>query len=108
MRQQREIIYAERRFILTQESIEEHAINMVTRGVTNDIYRFVNDDRSQTINKEAVLKHYDGNIFQKGAIKEEDLENVNDVNDLTSLVIKKAQAEIQYKEHVPPVVFKSF
>lgn len=109
MRQQREIIYAERRFILTQESIEEHAINMVTRGVTNDIYRFVNDDRSQTINKEAVLKHYDGNIFQKGAIKEEDLENVNDVNDLTSLVIKKAQAEIQYKkEHVPPVVFQEF
>ena len=109
MRQQREIIYAERRFILTQESIEEHAINMVTRGVTNDIYRFVNDDRSQTINKEAVLKHYDGNIFQKGVIKEEDLENVNDVNDLTSLVIKKAQAEIQYKkEHVPPVVFQEF
>ncbi len=109
MRQQREIIYAERRFILTQESIEEHAINMVTRGVTNDIYRFVNDDRSQTINKEAVLKHYDGNIFQKGTIKEEDLENVNDVNDLTSLVIKKAQAEIQYKkEHVPPVVFQEF
>ncbi|NLL69114.1 MAG: preprotein translocase subunit SecA [Acholeplasmataceae bacterium] len=109
MRQQREIIYAERRFILTQESIEEHAINMVTRGVTNDIYRFVNDDRSQTINKEAVLKHYDGNIFQKGAIKEEELENVNDVNDLTSLVIKKAQAEIQYKkEHVPPVVFQEF
>ena len=109
MRQQREIIYAERRFILTQESIEEHAINMVTRGVTNDIYRFVNDDRSQTINKEAVLKHYDGNIFQKGTIKEEDLENVNDVNDLTNLVIKKAEAEIQYKkEHVPPVVFQEF
>ena len=33
MRQQREIIYAERRFILTSDSIEEHALEMVRRGL---------------------------------------------------------------------------
>ena len=109
MRQQREIIYEERRYILTSESIEQHAIDMVTRGVTQNVFNFVSGDRSQSIDKEAVIKHYDGNLFHKNTITEETLANVNNVEELKDVLISKAEAEIKFKkEAVPPAIFQEF
>ena len=109
MRQQREIIYEERRFILTTDSIEQHAINMVERGILQSIPNFINDDREQSINHEAVIKHFDGNLFRKGTITEEEISKINDSASLTEYLLQKANDEITHKkEAVPPLLFQEF
>ena len=110
MRQQREIIYAERRLILTSEGIEEHALNMVNRGITQTIPNFIDfAGRQEIINYDAVLRHFDGNMFKKGTIVEEELREINNAEDLTNYLLEKARLEVeQKKEAVPPQLFQEF
>ncbi len=109
MRQQREIIYEERRFILLTDSIEDHAIEMVKRAVTQSVPMFINDDRHGTINHEAVIKHYDGNLFKKGTISLEEISNITDTIELSEYLLNKAKIEItNKKENVPPQLFNEF
>ncbi|HHT82706.1 MAG TPA: preprotein translocase subunit SecA [Acholeplasmataceae bacterium] len=109
MRQQREIIYEERRFILLTDSIEDHAIEMVNRAVTQSVPMFINDDKHGTINHEAVIKHYDGNLFKKGTLTLEEISNITDTIELSEYLLNKAKIEItNKKENVPPQLFNEF
>ncbi|NLG31715.1 MAG: preprotein translocase subunit SecA [Acholeplasmataceae bacterium] len=109
MRQQREIIYEERRFILITDSIEDHAIEMIKRAVTQSIPMFITGDRHQPINHEAVVKHYDGNLFRQGTITLEEVSQFSDIAELSDYLLEKAKLEVtRKKETVPPQLFNEF
>ncbi|MGI6781682.1 MAG: preprotein translocase subunit SecA [Acholeplasmataceae bacterium] len=109
MRQQREIIYEERRFILNTESIEDHALDMIKRGITQAVPTFITGERDHPVNHEGLVKYFDGNIYKKDTILLDEVSQFHEIEGLTNYLLEKAREEIKYKkENVPPQLFNEF
>lgn len=109
LRQHREIIYKERMNVLKLNNIEEQALNLLNRTITNDAYNFLNvKGRREELDIEALHKHFDGVLFNPESIDIKDLEN-KDVEEVIDHLMMIANEQIKSKkENLPNEVFNEF
>jgi len=109
LRMHREIIYEERTNVLTLPNIEEQALRLLERTITNDVYSFVEiGRRREEINLEALHKHFDGVLFNPETIDILELENKSS-EEIIEKLMEFAQKEIdEKKEAIPLEVFHEF
>ncbi|NLB85320.1 MAG: preprotein translocase subunit SecA [Acholeplasmataceae bacterium] len=110
IRQQREIIYQERTDVLLKPSIEAETMEMVYSGLALNIHNFITyDKKNEEINYDGIWKHYDGNLFRKGALNLDEFMNLKEPHEIQEFVNKVAEKEIKdKKEAVPTQVFNEF
>ena len=110
IRQQREIIYQERTDVLLKPSIESETMYMVNNGLALNFDEFIiHNKKNQEINYEGIWKHYDGNLFRKGALNFDEFMSLKEPYEIQEYVNKVAQQEIKAKKDaVPSQVFNEF
>ncbi len=106
IRRQREVMYEERQFVITEPDIEPYVINSVQKYL-----KFMLESHLDTRNRfdvEEILKSLNGHVFQQDAFKEEELES-KDGYEMIDYVIERATNEIQQKkEGVPIEIYREF
>lgn len=109
IRVQREIIYKERRDVLTKPSIEEDVLNTILNTVGSWIDQHITlEGKIEKIDYEGLVNQFDGAIFMPGIVTLENIQNM-DKEALKSYIIDLAKAEIdKKKENVPAEVFNEF
>lgn len=109
IRVQREIIYKERRDVLTKPSIEEDVLNTILNTVGAWIDQHITlEGKIEKIDYEGLVNQFDGAIFMPGIVTLENIQNM-DKEALKSYIIDLAKAEIdKKKENVPAEVFNEF
>lgn len=110
LRMQREIIYEERRQILTLDSIEEKVVEMIHRALENEAFQYIYDvGRGKVeIHAEELVKHFEQRYFPKGTFDIEELKTI-DENSLLDLIQENANKLIDFKrERVPNEIFQEF
>jgi preprotein translocase subunit SecA len=109
IRVQREIIYKERRDVLTKPSIEEDVLNTILNTVGAWIDQHITlEGKIEKIDYEGIVNQFDGAIFMPGIVTLENIQNM-DKEALKSYIIDLAKAEIDKKrENVPAEVFNEF
>ena len=109
IRVQREIIYKERRDVLTKPSIEEDVLNTILNTVGTWIDQHITlEGKIEKIDYEGIVNQFDGAIFMPGIVTLENIQNM-DKEALKSYIIDLAKAEIDKKrENVPAEVFNEF
>ena len=109
IRVQREIIYKERRDVLTKPSIEEDVLNTILNTVGAWIDQHITlEGKIEKIDYEGIVNQFDGAIFMPGIVTLENIQNM-DKEALKSYIIDLAKAEIdKKKENVPAEVFNEF
>lgn len=110
LRKQREIIYKERRDVLTKESIEDEVRLTVSNSILQTLNQFIHQvGKNQFhIDDDNIIATFNGNIFPPDTLKKDVLEKL-DENELRSLIIELAEKELnRKKEQVPPEIFNEF
>ncbi len=110
IRKQREIIYKERRDVLTLESIEDQVRTTVSRVLETQANSFIKQTSKNEfeINIEQAFKHFDGSLFVPGTVKKEHLETL-DREAFVDYVVELGHAELDRKKaEVPESVFNEF
>ncbi|MDD3068177.1 MAG: preprotein translocase subunit SecA [Acholeplasmataceae bacterium] len=110
LRLQREIIYKNRRDILTLPSIEDQVRDTVKRSIVDMINPFIhtNNKNQITIDYENIYAQFNGNIFPPDTLKEENICSLNS-EELKAYVTNLADQEINRKKGlVPPEIFEEF
>ncbi len=110
LRKQREIIYKERRDVLTLESIEDEVRKTVDRSLIKTLDQFIHQvGKNQfKIEDESIIVQFNGNIFPPDTLKKEEIEKM-DENELRQFILELAENEIdRKKDAVPPAVFNEF
>src|SRR5690554_531314 len=109
IRVQREIIYKERRDVLTKPSIEEDVLNTILNTVGAWIDQHITlEGKIEKIDYEGIVNQFDGAIFMPGIVTLENIQ-IMDKEALKSYIIDLAKAEIDKKrENVPAEVFNEF
>ncbi|VEU80513.1 preprotein translocase subunit SecA [Haploplasma axanthum] len=109
LRMHREIIYKERRDVLTLESIEEQAIITLKKSLEENALDFVDTTiRNPKVDYEALVKFFDGPIFKEGTLLIEDIQGktyeqvLEHLNHLADIEINNK------KTTIPPEVFNEF
>ena len=109
LRMHREIIYKERRDVLTLESIEEQAINTIRRSVEEQVYNYIDEvGRSTQINYEDLYKHFNQTVFKEGVISFEEIENKSEEEIINYLNAKIDEEINNKKSQIPNEVFNEF
>ena len=110
IRQQREIIYAQRRDVLTLTSMEDQVEKMVESSIRDGAYQYIKQvGRNQyDIDDHALVTFFDGNIFNKGTISEEQVKQM-DESEIENFLVGIAKSEMDNKKaNVPADVYNEF
>lgn len=109
IRKQREIIYKERRDVLTLESVEEQVRQTVQTQLTAQTNRFITYEKNETkVEAEQAFKHFEGPIFVPGLLNLDHMK-ILDAQALIAYINTCAeQALDQKKSEVPEAVFNEF
>ena len=110
LRMQREIIYKNRRDILTLPSIEDQVRDTVKRSIVDMVNPFIhtNNKNQITIDFENIYAQFNGNIFPPNTLTEENIGSLNS-EELKAFIVDLAQKEIDRKKAlVPPEIFEEF
>ena len=99
MRQQREVMYQQRNFILENEDVHEVIQDMFKRVISDIIGAHQDSDNKGAVDKKAVVEALN-NIGFKNMVKEEDLGEM-DQEEMTSFVVDKAWT--YYEDKIAPV-----
>ena len=110
LRKQREIMYAERTFVLTNDDIEPFVLKAIDghlESVLNS--HIVNVGRNRyDIDDEAIISQLDGQTFNRGTLQKEQLEKLDETT-LIPYVKSLAMDEINRKKSMfPEEIFKEF
>lgn len=110
LRKQREIMYAERTFVLTNDDIEPFVLKAIDghlESVLNS--HIVNVGRNKyDIDDEAIISQLDGQTFNRGTLQKEQLEKLDETT-LIPYVKSLAMDEINRKKSMfPEEIFKEF
>jgi preprotein translocase subunit SecA len=110
LRVQREIIYKERRDVLTLDSIEDQVRLTVRNSLTNTVNQFIHQvGKNQfEIDDDNIIAQLNGNIFLPDTLKKEVIEEM-DEQELVDFVLKLADEELDRKKlQVPVEIFNEF
>ena len=99
MRQQREVMYQQRNFILENEDVHEVIQDMFKRVISDIIGAHQDSDNKGAVDKKAVVEALN-NIGFKNMVKEEDLGEM-DQEEMTGFVVDKAWT--YYEDKIAPV-----
>jgi len=88
MRQQREVMYQQRNFILENDDVKDIIQQMFKRVVSDVVGSHVNAEKTQEVDVEGVIESLN-NIGFKDIVKKEDLEEL-DFDQMSSLILEKA------------------
>jgi len=110
LRKQREIIYKERRDVLTLPSIEEQVRTTVRNSLSQTLQQFIRPvGKNQfNIDDDNIIATFNGNIFMPNTLVKEEIEKM-DENELKNYILELADQELDRKKvQVPPEVFNEF
>jgi len=109
IRKQREIIYKERRDVLTLESVEEQVRQTVSNQLRLQVEKFIKYNKNETvIQYEQLYKHFSGPIFFQDVLDLEHLKTL-DVEALMTYITEKGLEELDRKKaEVPEAIFSEF
>ena len=109
IRKQREIIYKERRDVLTLESVEEQVRQTVSNQLRLQVEKFIKYNKNETvIHYEQLYKHFSGPIFFQDVLDLEHLKTL-DVEALMTYITEKGLEELDRKKaEVPEAIFSEF
>lgn len=109
IRKQREIIYKERRDVLTLESVEEQVRQTVETQLTAQTNRFITYEKNETtIEAEQAFKHFEGPIFVPGVLNVDHMKTLGAEALVAYVNDCGKQALDQKKSEVPEAVFSEF
>lgn len=109
LRKQREIIYKERRDVLSLETIEPQVMNSVAQSIKSEIKSYITQEEKQTvIDYEGLFNHFNQQFFKVGVIDYEYLQTL-DASALESYLVELAEQELKHKkENTPDAVYSEF
>ncbi len=110
LRKQREIIYKERRDVLTLESIENQIRDTVKISLKKTLQQFIHPvGKNQfKIDDDNIIATFNGNIFMPNTLTKEVIEKMDEV-ELENFILTIADKEIdRKKEMFPPEIFNEF
>ena len=109
LRMHREIIYRERTDVLTLSNMEEQAMIILERTLLNQIDAFSVESRRETkVDSEALIKHFDGVLFNSGSLHIEEIKDKN-IDEVIEYILGVAKAQVQAKKDaIPEEVFNEF
>lgn len=110
LRKQREIIYKERRDVLTLESIESQVRDTVKNSIAKTLKQFIHPlGKNQfDIDDDNIIATFNGNIFLPNTLVKEEVEKMDEV-ELEKHILELAEKELdRKKEMVPPEIFNEF
>ena len=96
LRQQREIIYAQRNDVLESENLRSIVETMITSSVGRNVVAHVAGDPGQ-IDYQSLLDYINGNLLAEGEIKLEDVSGKG-ADEITDLVMEKVREHYNAKE----------
>ncbi|NLK12200.1 MAG: preprotein translocase subunit SecA [Candidatus Phytoplasma sp.] len=110
LRIQREIIYEQRRDVLTLPSIEDKVIKMINESIESEVAPFIVEvgRNKYDINDEGLIQHLENTLFYKDTFDIKILEQL-DEKELVEHIRQKALKELEIKkETTPPEVYNEF
>ena len=109
IRKQREIIYKERRDVLTLESVEEQVRQTIQTQLTAQTNRFITYEKNETkVEAEQAFKHFEGPIFVPGLLNLDHMKTLDAQALIAYINTCAEQALDQKKSEVPEAVFNEF
>ena len=96
LRQQREIIYAQRNEVLESENLRSIVETMITSSVGRNVVAHVAGDPEQ-VDYQSLLDYINGNLLAEGEIKLEDVSGKG-ADEITDLVMEKVREHYNAKE----------
>ena len=96
LRQQREIIYAQRNDVLESENLRSIVETMITSSVGRNVVAHVAGDPEQ-VDYQSLLDYINGNLLAEGEIKLEDVSGKG-ADEITDLVMEKVREHYNAKE----------
>ena len=110
LRKQREIIYKERRDVLTLESIEDQVLQTIQGSLRSLVNQFIHQvGKNQfDIDDDNIIAQLNGNIFPPETFTKEILEKFDEV-EIVEFIVEQALKELnRKKELVPPEIYNEF
>ncbi len=110
IRRQREIIYQERRDVITLETIEPQVRQMLQTSLTAQVKQFFHYSGKNKLNIDfdALLTYFNGNIFPAATFTREDIEN-HETDDIVEHIVGTGMAELDRKKaSVPESIYNEF
>lgn len=110
LRKQREIIYKERRDVLTLESIENQVRETVKTSLSKTLKQFIHPAGKNQFNidDDNIIATFNGNIFMPNTLSKEQIEKMDEV-ELENHILALSEQELnRKKEMVPPEIFNEF
>ncbi|HAX03564.1 MAG: preprotein translocase subunit SecA [Tenericutes bacterium GWC2_34_14] len=110
LRKQREIIYKERRDVLTLGSIENQVRDTVRKSLSKTLHQFIHPAGKNQfkIDDDNIIATFNGNIFMPNTLQKETIEKMDEV-ELEAYILELAEKELnRKKEMVPPEIYNEF
>jgi preprotein translocase subunit SecA len=108
IRLQREIMYAQRKEILTEVNIRPIVDQMFRRAIENIVYQYAQIDNIKDQNPEAIVKYFNSNIFGEGGLTDEEIASKTG-EQIVELINQKAKTLLDEKEQsIEPEIFHEF
>lgn len=110
LRKQREIIYKERRDVLTLDSIEQQVRETVKKSLSQTLHQFIHPvgKNQYKIDDDNIIATFNGNIFMPNTLQKETIEKM-DETELEAFILELAEKELDRKKAmVPPEIYNEF
>ncbi len=110
LRKQREIIYKERRDVLTLESIEDQVLQTIKGSLRSLVNQFIHQvGKNQfDIDDDNIIAQLNGNIFPPETFTKETLEQFDEI-EIVDFIVEQALKELNRKKDlVPPEIYNEF
>ncbi len=110
LRKQREIMYKERKDVLTLDSIEDVVRGTVERDLEKEANKFITQSGKNTldVNVEHAFKYFEGPMFMPGSVDKSYLETL-DADKFVEYIKSLGQKELDRKKsEVPEEIFNEF
>ncbi len=110
LRKQREIIYKERRDVLTLDTIENQVRDTVKKSLSKTLKQFIHPvGKNQfKIDDDNIIVTFNGNIFMPNTLIKEEISQMDEV-ELENYILSIADKELdRKKEMVPQEIFNEF
>lgn len=110
LRKQREIIYKERRDVLTLDSIEQQVRETVKKSLSQTLHQFIHlvGKNQYKIDDDNIIATFNGNIFMPNTLQKETIEKM-DETELEAYILDLSEKELDRKKAmVPPEIYNEF
>ena len=105
IRKQREVMYAERTFVITSEDLEPYIDKTIENYITTAVIPLSDP---KTYHPEEIIKTFDGVIFNQGTLSLEKLENLSP-EALKDYLMELVDKELSHKKEIVPMeLYKEF